>query len=57
MSVLAAVPLAMLGLVLGLWWPSMITTAIAVLCGYVSGLMMRFDVRTMRQDPPVKTKD
>jgi len=45
------VPLAMLGLVLGLWWPSMITTAIAVLCGYVSGLLMRFDVQAHRQPP------
>jgi hypothetical protein len=50
MSVIAAVPLAMLGLVLALWQPCMATTAIAVLCGYAAGLMMRFEVRATRQD-------
>ena len=57
MSVLAAPVIAMLGLLIGLWCPSMLTTAMAVLCGYASGLMMRFDVRATRQDPSVKTKD
>jgi len=52
MIILGAVPLALLGLVLGLWWPSMLTTAMAVLCGYASGLMIRFDVRATRQDDP-----
>ena len=52
MSILAAPVIAMLGLLIGLWCPSMLTTAMAVLCGYASGLMIRFDVRPTRQDPP-----
>ena len=52
MSLLAAPVIAMLGLLIGLWCPSMpLTTALAVLCGYASGLMIRFDVRATRQDP------
>ena len=48
MSVLAAPVIALLGLLVGLWWPSMIATAIAVLCGYAAGLLMRFSVRAER---------
>ena len=53
MSVLASPVIAMLGLLIGLWCPAMpLTTAMAVLCGYASGLMIRFDVRATRQDDP-----
>ena len=55
MSLLAAPVIAMLGLLIGLWCPSMLTTAMAVLCGYASGLMIRFDVRPTRQDPSSDT--
>ena len=46
---LAAPVVALAGLMVGLWWPSMIATAIAVLCGYGAGLLAaRFDVSVER---------
>jgi hypothetical protein len=47
MSLLAAVPLALLGLTVAAWCP-----LLGVLCGYAAGLLLRFDVRPTRQDPP-----
>ena len=47
---LAAPVVALLGLLVGLWWQhTMIATALAVLCGYAAGLLAaRFDVRVER---------
>ena len=47
MSLLGAVPLALLGLTLASSCP-----LLGVLCGYASGLLVKFDVRAMRKDPP-----
>ena len=50
MSVLAAVPLALVALTVSAWgcsWCSLAGTLLA----YGAGLMMRFDVRATRQDP------
>jgi hypothetical protein len=47
MSLLGAVPLALLGLTIASRWP-----VLGVLCGYASGLLVTFDVRAMRKDPP-----
>jgi hypothetical protein len=46
MSLLAAVPLALLGLTV-----SSLCPLAGVLCGYAAGLLVRFDVRATRQDP------
>jgi hypothetical protein len=40
MSLLAAVPLALLGLTVAAWCP-----LLGVICGYAAGLLVRFDVR------------
>jgi hypothetical protein len=46
---LAAPVVALLGLLVGLWWPGMLSTAVAVLCGYAAGLLAaRFDIRVER---------
>ena len=46
---LAAPVVALLGLLVGLWKPSMLSTTLAVLCGYAAGLLAaRFDIRVER---------
>jgi len=47
MSLLGAVPLALLGLTIASSCP-----VLGVLCGYGAGLLVKFDVRAMRPDPP-----
>tara|TARA_Y100000310_G_C20397337_1_gene675701 strand:+ start:442 stop:609 length:168 start_codon:yes stop_codon:yes gene_type:complete len=39
LGTLAAPVLALVGLLIGLWHPSMLTTALAVLCGYAAGVL------------------
>ncbi len=46
MSLLGAVPLALLGLTIASSCP-----LLGVLCGYGAGLLVKFDVRAMRRDP------
>ena len=36
---LAAPVLAIMGLLVGQWWPSMVSTALAVLFGYAAGIL------------------
>jgi len=49
---LAAPVLALLGLLVGLWKPSMLSTTLAVLCGYAAGVLAaRYTVIITKENP------